>query len=140
MIELTVDILFRAGHAIVIRGEREAHHEHEWSVRAVVSGAALDEDGLVCDFHEVEGALRALVAPFEGRSLNETPPFDRINPTAERVAEHIARGLVERLPAGVRFESVRVGESPGCYATVRGLGPSAGVVRPARRAMERGRA
>lgn len=118
---LTVTAEFAAAHAIVMRGEREALHGHNWRVRAEVAGPRLDEDGLLCDFHLVEEALRGILAPLHNHNLNETPPFDRLNPTAERVSEHIARRLGEalagRLPAGARVTRVSVTEAPGCEAT-----------------------
>lgn len=102
-------------------GRREPMHGHNWRVTAVVRGARLDADGLLCDFHLVEATLRDVVAPLHNRSLNEVAPFDALNPTAEHVAGHIgqrlAAGLAGRLPAGVGVERVSVTEAPGCRAT-----------------------
>ena len=116
MFELRVRRTFAAAHAIVMAGVREPVHGHNWEVCVAVRGGALDGDGLLCDFHELERAVDEAVRPFMNRSLNETPPFDRINPTAERVAEHIARQVGARLPRGVRLKEVRVGEAPQCEA------------------------
>jgi len=117
---LEVQTEFAAAHAIVIRGEREPLHGHNWRVLARVEGAELDADGLLCDFHLVETALRDVVNPYHNRNLNETPPFNRINPTAERVAEHLFRKLSDvlagGLPGGVRVARVSVSEAPGCVA------------------------
>jgi 6-pyruvoyl-tetrahydropterin synthase len=44
-------------------------------------------------------------------------PFDRVNPTAELVAQFIATRLASDLPPGVHVQSVSVGEAPGCTAT-----------------------
>ena len=117
MYELSVERTFRAAHAIEIRGERERAHEHEWHVRIVVAATDLDEDGVVCDFHELEASLEQVVRPFEGADLNGTPPFDRVNPTAEQVARHIADALLETLPGGIRLQRTTVTEAPGCCAT-----------------------
>lgn len=123
MHELSVETVFSAAHAIVISGEREPMHGHDWHVRAVVAGERLDDDGLLADFHLVEHELSAVVAPFRNRSLNETPPFDRLNPTAEQVAQHIAGALADRLAGhlreGVDLREVSVSEAPGCRATYR---------------------
>ncbi|NNM27432.1 MAG: 6-carboxytetrahydropterin synthase [Phycisphaerales bacterium] len=117
MYELSVERSFCAAHAIVIAGEREPMHGHTWLVRVVVRGAELDADDLLCDFHAVERTLDRLIRPFRDRCLNETAPFDRVNPTAERVARHIAEGFAGDLPAGVSVGSVSVTEAPGCVAT-----------------------
>jgi 6-pyruvoyltetrahydropterin/6-carboxytetrahydropterin synthase len=116
MYELEIRTRFSAAHAISMRGTREPVHGHDWEVTVTVSGDRLDSDGLLCDFHALERDLHAIVRPMDSRHLNETPPFDRINPTAEHVAKFIADALVPRMPTGVRVTSVRVTEAPGCAA------------------------
>ncbi len=117
MFELTVCREFCAAHAITMGGVREESHDHRWRVRAVVQGDQLDSDGLLCDFHQIERELDRVLELLRGRDLNRTPPFDRVNPTAENVARHIAEGLGERIPQGVTLKSVSVTEAPGCTAT-----------------------
>ena len=119
MYELSVERTFCAAHAIVIRGEREPVHGHNWHVTTTVAGTTLDEDGLLCDFHHLEHAVDAVLAPFVNADLNATPPFDQLNPTAELVARHIADALADQLPPGVEIQSVSVTEAPGCRATWR---------------------
>lgn len=110
--------MFSAAHSLLIRGEREPVHGHDWRVTAVIEGPSLDEDGLLVDFHAVERTLDEILAPYRNSNLNESPPFDEVNPSAERVAEHIARRLDERLPSTTtRIASVAVTEAPGCEAT-----------------------
>ncbi|MFZ4642385.1 MAG: 6-pyruvoyl trahydropterin synthase family protein [Phycisphaerales bacterium] len=116
MFELEVRRIFSAAHAIVIRGERESIHGHDWQVEVVVSAASLDQDGLACDFHALEASLDNVLRPFCSRNLNETPPFDVVNPTAEAVAKHIATEMATRIPSQVSIRSVRVTEAPGCSA------------------------
>lgn len=119
--ELTIQSEFAAAHAITIAGEREPVHGHNWRVTVVVQGDTLDADGLLCDFHLVERSLKEVVAPFHNRDLNAIAPFDRLNPTAEHVARHIAEqlqsALARELPAGARVSRVGVTEAPGCEAT-----------------------
>ncbi len=121
MYRLTVEAEFAAAHAIVMRGEREPVHGHNWRVTVTVAGPTLDEDGLLCDFHAIEQSLRRVSERFHNKNLNETAPFDRTNPTAELVAVHLAEAIEAGIPAadaarGVRVESVRVTEAPGCAA------------------------
>ncbi len=144
MFRIEVSGAFSAAHAILIAGRRETLHGHDWHVTAVIEGAELDEDGLLVDFHAVESALAGLCARFHNGNLNEIPPFDRVNPTAERVAEFLANELAQSLhassvsPSGFeaqrvfgrktssgleigggrsRVVSVRVTEAVGCAAT-----------------------
>jgi 6-pyruvoyltetrahydropterin/6-carboxytetrahydropterin synthase len=119
---LTVEAEFAAAHAIVMRGEREPIHGHNWKVTICVAGESLDEDGLLCDFHAIETSLRAATERFHNKNLNEVSPFDRENPTAELVARHLAEAVSGSVPPqdasrGVRVEWVRVTEAPGCAAT-----------------------
>jgi 6-pyruvoyltetrahydropterin/6-carboxytetrahydropterin synthase len=125
MFRVAVEREFCAAHAIRIAGEVEPVHGHNWFVRVEIAGEALDEDGLLVDFHAVERSLGEIVGPFHNRSLNEAAPFDRVNPTAEHVARHIAERLAESgvlagggmKARGVRVASVSVREAPGCVAT-----------------------
>jgi 6-pyruvoyltetrahydropterin/6-carboxytetrahydropterin synthase len=119
MYELVVEREFCAAHAILLAGRREPVHGHNWKVALVVGGARLDGDGLLCDFHALEQALDAILAPLRNVDLNATPPFDRVNPTAEHVARHIADSVAVALPPGVLVRSVRVTEAPGCAAVYR---------------------
>ncbi|MSR33666.1 MAG: 6-pyruvoyl tetrahydropterin synthase family protein [Phycisphaerales bacterium] len=116
MFELRIQRTFAAAHAIVMAGVREPMHGHNWEVTVAVCGEALDADGLLCDFHLLEGAVDETIRPFMSRCLNETPPFDRDNPTAELVAQHIANKVSAHLPVGVRVKEVRVVEAPQCEA------------------------
>jgi len=116
MFELTVRRTFAAAHAIVMRGVSERIHGHNWVVIVTVAGDALDSDGLLCDFHALEATLDEAVSPFQNRSLNEVPPFDRVNPTAENLAEYIALEVGQRLPAKITVERVSVEEAVGCVA------------------------
>lgn len=130
MFELTVHTEFCAAHAIWIKGERESLHGHNWRVTAIIGGPTLDPDGLLCDFHDVEAALSAILAPWKDRSLNDVAPFapdgKGRNPTAEHVAQTIAHQLDTHLsdpskhhPPDARVLSVSVTEAPGCVATFR---------------------
>ncbi len=123
MFEISVITEFSAAHAISIAGRTEPLHGHNWRVTAAIVADSLDADGLVCDFHAVERSLRDILGPFNNANLNETPPFDQVNPTAEQIALHIGERLSEllagALPAGARVGSVEVTEAPGCAAIYR---------------------
>ena len=70
----------------------------------------------LCDFHLLERALDAIIGPLEGQDLNRTEPFDRLPPTAEHVADYIARNMSRTLPPTVAMSRVDVTEAPGCVA------------------------
>jgi len=121
--EITVEDEFCAAHAIMIRGEREPVHGHNWKVSVTVASDTLDADGLLLDFHALEGLVREILTPFRNRDLNATPPFDRTNPTAELVAKHIADRTVSGLGSlkigMLKVLGVRITEAPGCSVVYR---------------------
>ncbi len=123
MFEITVESEFCAAHALLISGIREARHGHNFRVRVTVAGEHLDSDGLLCDFHLVKEVLGEILAPLSNVDLNDTPPFDRINPSAEAIAQHIGDTMAERLDEGLephaRLNRVEVTETTGCWATYR---------------------
>jgi 6-pyruvoyltetrahydropterin/6-carboxytetrahydropterin synthase len=99
-------------------GEGERLHGHNWRIRAVVRASALESTGWVLDFNHVTAVLRALVEPYEHVFLNEIPPFDDLNPTAENLARVVAEGLAAKLDDGrARVTRVDVWENDTCCAT-----------------------
>jgi 6-pyruvoyl-tetrahydropterin synthase len=118
MYQLHVERRFNASHALRLPdGMLEPVHGHDWHVTAVVAAARLDDSDLVIDFHALEQLLDAIIAGLHQRHLNDLGPFTERNPSAERVAEHIARSLAPGLPERVRLVRVTVTEAPGCAAT-----------------------
>ena len=87
---------------------------------ATIAGDVLDDDGLLCDFHTVQGVLREICEPFENVDLNAVSPFDKVNPSAEQIARHIASELADRLDGSLAgsawVESGSVSEAVGCRA------------------------
>ena len=75
--ELRIERTFSAAHAIVIQGEREPLHGHDWRVLVAVRGPQLDQEELLCDFHAIEQQVDEVIALFQNTNLNETTPFDQ---------------------------------------------------------------
>lgn len=115
----SVQSVFAASHQLRLPdGSLETMHGHNWSVEVEVESQRLDEMDCVIDFHELQRQMAQIIGPWSSRHLNDVDPFrSGINPSAERVAEVIGKGL--SLPAGVTLAAVRVGEAPGCVATYR---------------------
>ena len=122
MFEVSAQHTFNATHAIVIDGQREPVHGHDWIVEATIAGPTLDAQGLLCDFHAVETALDRITAPWHHGDLNRSDAFRQrnIEPTAENVAlvvaEELIRALENDLAPGARVARVRVTEAPNCTA------------------------
>jgi 6-pyruvoyltetrahydropterin/6-carboxytetrahydropterin synthase len=92
------DLVFSGAHAIDLPGGRcETRHGHNWRIRVTVQATELDSLGMVMDFAELKRAARKILDVWEHRDLNETAPFDRLNPTAENIARLVFEGLGAQL-------------------------------------------
>lgn len=103
------DFTFSAAHAI--RGHTRGCqnlHGHNYRVRVHVAAAGLDELGMVVDFADLKAMVQEVVGPFDHRVINEIPPFDRVNTTAELLARHVFEEVDRRLGAGGRVRVARV--------------------------------
>ncbi|MEM7576281.1 MAG: 6-carboxytetrahydropterin synthase [Planctomycetota bacterium] len=124
---ITVTTTFSAAHALKLPdGTFEPVHGHDWKVEVTVAANGLDAMDTVMDFHPLQDKLEALVKPWRNNDLNRCAPFagpspalPKVNPSAERVAEHVGVSIAKSLPDAVTLESIAVKESPGCVALYR---------------------
>lgn len=72
-------------------------HGHNWKVEVEVEARGLDALGMGVDFKHIRAAAREVVGELDHRYLNDIPPFDRDNPTAENIAAHLYHRIGERL-------------------------------------------
>ncbi|HED54220.1 MAG TPA: 6-carboxytetrahydropterin synthase [Phycisphaerales bacterium] len=127
MFTITVQSTFSAAHALVIAGQRETLHGHDFLATVEIKGDRLDQDGLVCDFHTAKASLDAILAEFNNANLNEIAPFNQpaggLNPTAENIAQYIFNEMHSRfgvaLEPHAKIAAVSITESPGCATTYR---------------------
>ncbi|HVV44474.1 MAG TPA: 6-carboxytetrahydropterin synthase QueD [Bryobacteraceae bacterium] len=124
MFEVAVEHTFAAGHALrEYRGKCENVHGHNYRVQVVVRGEKLDKTGMLADFVALKKALRDTCEPMDHVFLNEMPPFDTVNPTAENMAVYIAEKLQEVIGDGngnpVEVAEVKVWETDIQSATYR---------------------
>ncbi len=100
MYELTIKGHFDAAHAIRdYPGECRNLHGHTWDVEVTVEGAELDDIGIVYDFKRLKADLGQVLERYDHGYLNEIPPFDVLNTTAENLAKVIFEELVGRWSA-----------------------------------------
>lgn len=124
MFEVAVEYSFSAGHALRnYKGKCENVHGHNYRVRVTVEGEKLNGAGLLVDFAELKAGIRSIADNLDHRFLNDVEPFDRLNPSAENIAKHLADGLGAKLATqGVRLQSVTVWETDTSSATYRASG------------------
>ncbi|MDR1745602.1 MAG: 6-carboxytetrahydropterin synthase QueD [Planctomycetota bacterium] len=99
------------------KGKCENLHGHNWRVRVRVRGGNLDALGMVMDFGDLKKRLKRGMDALDHKFLNETAPFDEINPTSENLARHLYEDMGKDLPPGVAVHEVTVWESEKCAAT-----------------------
>ena len=114
MYELSVEQHFDAAHFLRgYHGKCEALHGHRFRVVVKIKSSRLNDIGIAYDFTELKQHLADIVARFDHTSLNDVPPFDKINPSSENIATTIYNELKPRLAgAPVSISAVEVWESP----------------------------
>ncbi|MEX2261368.1 MAG: 6-carboxytetrahydropterin synthase QueD [Bryobacteraceae bacterium] len=122
MFEVSVEETFAAAHNLRdYHGKCENLHGHNYRVLVTVEGKTLDGTGLLVDFVELKRAISEVVARLDHRYLNELPPFDVLNPSAENIAryffEQISGSLGTERKVAVR--EVKIWETQSASATYR---------------------
>lgn len=72
-------------------------HGHNWKVELEVVARKLDDIGIAIDFKTMKREANRICDELDHRYLNDIPPFDQINPTAENLAAYIYRRISETL-------------------------------------------
>lgn len=119
---LTVRGEFSAAHALRhYQGKCENMHGHNYGAELTVRGEKLTPDTeLAMDFSEMKRIFREVLEQLDHHVLNETPPFDSINPSSENLARHIWKQLEPRFASlPVELYSVTVSEKAAQSATYR---------------------
>src|SRR5574340_445774 len=121
MYEISVDYTFAAGHALRnYKGKCENVHGHNYKLRVTVEGPARYSTGQLFDFLDLRAAIKSLVDRLDHQFLNDLPPFDKLNPSAENIARYFSDGLAPQLKGdGRRVQSVTVWETDTTSATYR---------------------
>ena len=118
---LTVKDHFDAAHHLYdYPGECRSLHGHTWDIEVSVEATQLCKLGMVYDFALLKKDLKAVLARYDHKYLNEIEPFDNISPTAENLARIIFEELNEVInEPGVVVSEVAVWESPIAKLTYR---------------------
>ncbi len=81
-------------------------HGHNWQVEVSVESGALDKSGIAIDFRDIKQQTKTILKRFDHQYLNDIPPFDTLNPTAENIAQY----FYQQLSALINNQTVRVCE------------------------------
>ena len=121
MFEISVEHTFAAGHALrQYKGKCENVHGHNYKVRVTIAGDKLNAAGLLMDFVELRGEIKKFVEELDHRFLNDIPPFNQLNPSAENIAKYICDKIEPQAKnQGLRVHGVTVWETDTTSATYR---------------------
>jgi 6-pyruvoyltetrahydropterin/6-carboxytetrahydropterin synthase len=122
MFEIAVEQGFASAHALRnYKGRCENIHGHNWKVQVVIEGEKLDPTGMLVDFIDVKHLMADIIDVIDHQFLNEIPPFDEVNPSAENIAEYFYQKMNAGLdsPVPVRIREVKVWETDIQSATYR---------------------
>ncbi len=119
MYTVAIELPFSAAHQLrFVNGEKEPLHGHNWRVKVEVSTSSLDSQGLVIDFERLKRETKGILQRLDYTFINEVPPFDKINPSAENIAFHIYQELVKALKTDpICIEKVTVWETEDAQAS-----------------------
>jgi len=112
--EIIVESHFDCAHFLRgYKGKCENIHGHRYTVRVHLKVMKLNEIGLAYDFTQLKGYLKDVIGKFDHVSLNETPPFDKMNPSAENIARTIYAELKLKMAAEpITLSAVEAWETP----------------------------
>ena len=123
MYEVCTEQTFAAGHALRnYKGKCENVHGHNYRVQVTVAGEQLCSNGLLIDFIELKRVMRDVIEYLDHRFINDLPPFDVINPSAENMAKYFHDEISKNLAGGevpVKVAEIRLWETDTSIAVYR---------------------
>lgn len=120
MYQLTKSVTFDAAHQLRdYPGKCANLHGHTYKLEVCIAGEKVSELGMLYDFFDMKKLMQGVVERLDHHFINEIPPFDEINPTAENLAYYIYQTLKQQLiqqDPHLRLKHVQVWETPSCSA------------------------
>ena len=87
-LKVTTD--FAASHSLEgYPGNCSRLHGHNWRIDVEADATSLDDLGMGIDFKILKDAARSVANTLDHCHLNDVPPFDTLNPTAENIAAYV---------------------------------------------------
>ena len=119
MYDVTVKTGFAAAHQLrLYDGKYENLHGHNWTAQVSVEADELDPIGVGIDFVKLKAMVERNLRELDYHNINEVPPFDEQNPSAENIARWLFLKLkVEVNSNSIRVKRVEICEMEGCGAS-----------------------
>ena len=118
MYEVTVKTGFSAAHQLrYYDGKYENLHGHNWTAIVTVETNELDDIGVGVDFVVLKKKVEKILSRLDYKNINEVPPFDSKNPSAENIARWLFGELDSQINNdNVRLKRVEIKEFDDCGA------------------------
>jgi 6-pyruvoyltetrahydropterin/6-carboxytetrahydropterin synthase len=119
MYDVTVKTGFAAAHQLrLYDGKYENLHGHNWTAQVTVEADELDPIGVGIDFVKLKGIVEKNLSELDYHNINEVPPFDEQNPSAENIARWLFLKLKIEVNTNLtRVKRVEICEMEGCGAS-----------------------
>ena len=119
MYEVIVKTGFSAAHRLrLYDGKYENLHGHNWSALVSIEADELDAMGVGIDFVKLKKFVEEILGELDYQNINEIPPFDDQNPSAENIARWLFLKLKEKVNTpSTRVKRVEIYEMEGCGAS-----------------------
>lgn len=118
MYEVTVTTQFSAAHRLqYLDGKFENLHGHNWTAAVTVQAQEVNAMGVGVDFVLLKKKTEELLSRLDYQTINDVPPFDQQNPSAENIAYWVFQILSGELNTEtIRVKRVEIREMPDCGA------------------------
>jgi 6-pyruvoyltetrahydropterin/6-carboxytetrahydropterin synthase len=119
MFVVTVQAHYDSAHYLRnYKGKCERLHGHRYVVELALATEQLDRAGIAFDFVDIKRELRGLADHLDHENLNDLPPFDELEPSAENQAKYFYEEMKRRLPAPMADAIIyaKVWETPTQWA------------------------
>ena len=119
MYEVTVKTGFAAAHQLrLYDGKYENLHGHNWTAEVTVEADELDPIGVGIDFVKLKAMVEKNLSELDYHNINDVPPFDEQNPSAENIARWLFLKLKVEVNTNLtRVKRVEIFEMEGCGAS-----------------------
>lgn len=112
MFRTFIETHFSAAHRINgYEGQCGKLHGHTWKVRVQIKTAQINPIGISIDFKELRALTETVLNKLDHQLINDIPPFDCQNPTAENLSRYVYQQVALRIPENVQMDEVIVWES-----------------------------
>ena len=118
MYEVIIKTGFSAAHQLRYHdGKYENLHGHNWTAIVTVETNELDDIGVGVDFVVLKKKVEKILSRLDYKNINEVPPFDSKNPSAENIARWLFGELDSQINNdNVRLKRVEIKEFDDCGA------------------------